>query len=242
MAGHNKWSKVKHIKGAVDAKRAKIFSKLSWEIFVAVKEGASDGPDLNPRLRMVLLKARQANMPSDNVQRAIQKATGEGGHSVFLDLTYEIYGPQGVAIMAEISTDNKNRTAAEIRHILTKHGGAIASAGSVTRLFHRKGQIMIARDEASEEKVMELALEAGAEDFLADPEGYEIITDPNQFETVLQTIEGAAIPTMSATVTFLPELLSPVSVDSVPAIQKLIDMLDDHDDVTNLHTNVEFPL
>jgi len=193
MAGHNKWSKVKHIKGAVDAKRAKIFSKLSREIFVAVKEGASDDPDLNPRLRMVLLKARQANMPSDNVQRAIQKATGEGGHSVFLDLTYEIYGPQGVAIMAEISTDNKNRTAAEIRHILTKHGGAIASAGSVTRLFHRKGQIMIARDEASEEKVMELALEAGAEDFLADPEGYEIITDPNQFETVLQTIEGAAI-------------------------------------------------
>jgi len=241
MAGHNKWSKVKHIKGAVDAKRAKIFSKLSREIFVAVKEGASDDPDLNPRLRMVLLKARQANMPSDNVQRAIQKATGEGGHSVFLDLTYEIYGPQGVAIMAEISTDNKNRTAAEIRHILTKHGGAIASAGSVTRLFHRKGQIMIARDEASEEKVMELALEAGAEDFLADPEGYEIITDPNQFETVLQTIEGAAIPTMSATVTFLPELLSPVSVDSAPAIQKLIDMLDDHDDVTNLHTNVEFP-
>ena len=164
MAGHNKWSKVKHIKGAVDAKRAKIFSKLSREIFVSVKEGASDDPDLNPRLRMVLLKARQANMPSDNVQRAIQKATGEGGASQFLDLTYELYGPQGVAIMAEISTDNKNRTAAEIRHILTKNGGSIASAGAVSRLFHRKGQIMIARSDAEEERVMEIALEAGAED------------------------------------------------------------------------------
>jgi YebC/PmpR family DNA-binding regulatory protein len=241
MAGHNKWSKVKHIKGAVDAKRAKIFSKLSREIFVAVKEGASDDPDLNPRLRMVLLKARQANMPSDNVQRAIQKATGEGGHSVFLDLTYEIYGPQGVAIMAEISTDNKNRTAAEIRHILTKHGGAIASAGSVTRLFHRKGQIMIARDTADEEKVMEVALEAGAEDFNAEEEGYEILTEPAQFEEVLKAVESAGIATETAMVTCLPVLMAPVPAEAAESIQKLIDTLEDHDDVKDIYSNAEFP-
>ena len=241
MAGHNKWSKVKHIKGAVDAKRAKIFSKLSREIFVSVKEGASDDPDLNPRLRMVLLKARQANMPSDNVQRAIQKATGEGGASQFLDLTYEIYGPQGVAIMAEISTDNKNRTAAEIRHILTKNGGSIASAGAVSRLFHRKGQIMIARSDAEEERVMEIALGAGAEDFLSDPEGYEIITDSNLFEEVLNKIESASIPTVSAGVTCLAELTTPVDTASVETIQKLVDKLEDHDDVTNLYTNADFP-
>jgi len=188
MAGHNKWSKVKHIKGPADAKRAKIFSKLSREIFVAVKEGASEDPDLNPRLRMVLLKARQANMPSDNVQRAIQKATGEGGASTFQDLTYEIYGPNGVAILAEISSDNKNRTAAEIRHILSKNGGSIASAGAVVRLFHRKGQIMIARETADEEKVMEVALESGAEDFNAEEEGYEILTEPGEFEAVLKAV------------------------------------------------------
>ncbi len=240
MAGHNKWSKVKHIKGVVDGKRAKIFSKLSREIFIAVKEGASDDPDLNPRLRMVLLKARQANMPSDNVQRAVQKATGEGGAATYQDLTYEIYGPNGVAILVEISTDNKNRTAAEIRHILSKKGGSIATAGAVTRLFHRKGQIMIAREAAAEEKVMEIALEAGAEDFSADPEGYEIITEPTQFEPVLKAIETAAIPTESAMLTCLAELMIPVPVNANASIQKLMETLEDHDDVRDLYSNAEF--
>lgn len=241
MAGHNKWSKVKHIKGPADAKRAKIFSKLSREIFVAVKEGASEDPDLNPRLRMVLLKARQANMPSDNVQRAIQKATGEGGTSTFQDLTYEIYGPNGVAILAEISSDNKNRTAAEIRHILSKNGGSIASAGAVVRLFHRKGQIMIARETVDEEKVMEVALESGAEDFNAEEEGYEILTDPSEFETVLKAVESAGINTETAMVTCLPELMAPVPPEAAESIQKLIDTLDDHDDVKDIYSNAEFP-
>ena len=241
MAGHNKWSKVKHIKGPADAKRAKIFSKLSREIFVAVKEGASEDPDLNPRLRMVLLKARQANMPSDNVQRAIQKATGEGGASTFQDLTYEIYGPNGVAILAEISSDNKNRTAAEIRHILSKNGGSIASAGAVVRLFHRKGQIMIARDTVDEEKVMEVALESGAEDFNAEEEGYEILTDPSEFETVLKAVESAGIATETAMVTCLPELMAPVPPEAADSIQKLIDTLEDHDDVKDIYSNAEFP-
>jgi len=240
MSGHNKWSKVKHIKGPADAKRAKIFSKISREIFVAVKEGASDDPDMNPRLRMVLLKGRQANMPLDNVQRAIQKATGEGGATSYQDLTYEIYGPHGVAILAEISSDNKNRTAAEIRHILSKNGGSIASAGAVTRLFHRKGQIMIARDSVDEENIMEIALEAGAEDFHAEPEGYEIITEPNVFEDVFKKIEAANVLTETAGITCLPELMSPVPHEAMESIQKLIDTLEDHDDVKDIYTNAEF--
>src|SRR6266404_8072793 len=164
MAGHSKWAKVKHFKGAIDAKRGKIFSKLSKEISIAAKLGGGD-PNMNPRLRMVLLKCRAANMPGDNIDRAIKKGTGGGETANFEDLTYEIYGPHGVAILVEVSTDNRNRTASDIRSIVTKSGGTIATQGSVTRLFHRKGQIIIAREAASEEQVMEVALEAGAEDF-----------------------------------------------------------------------------
>ena len=144
MAGHSKWAKVKHFKGAIDAKRGKIFSKLSKEITIAVKLAGAD-PDMNPRLRMVLLKCRAANMPNDNIDRAIKKGTGGGETTNFDDLTYEIYGPHGVALLVEISTDNRNRTASEIRSIVTKSGGSIATAGSVSRLFQRKGQIIIRR-------------------------------------------------------------------------------------------------
>src|SRR6201984_3078838 len=152
MAGHSKWAKVKHFKGAIDAKRGKIFSKLSKEITIAAKLGGPD-PAMNPRLRMVLLKCRAANMPGDNIERAIKKGTGGGESASFEDLTYEIYGPHGVAILVEISTDNRNRTAAEIRSIVTKNGGSIAGQGSVSRLFHRKGQIIIPRENADEDKV-----------------------------------------------------------------------------------------
>src|SRR6266513_5744058 len=167
MAGHSKWAKVKHFKGAIDAKRAGIFAKLSREISVAAKLGGAD-PDMNPRLRMALLKCRTANMPSDNIERAIRKGTGGGDAANFEDLTYEIYGPHGVALLVELSTDNRNRTAAEIRSLLTKNGGTIATAGSVSRLFQRKGQLIVPRDAANEDQLMELALEAGAEDFKAD--------------------------------------------------------------------------
>src|SRR5438128_3201856 len=180
MAGHSKWAKVKRFKGAIDAKRGKIFSKLSKEITIAAKLGGGD-PNMNPRLRMVLLKCRAANMPSDNIERAIKKGTGGGEAANFEDLTYEIYGPQGVALLVEVSTDNRNRTAAEIRSIVTKNGGTIASPGSVGRLFQRKGQIIVSRESADEDKLMEAALEAGAEDFKADPQGYEIVTEPGQF-------------------------------------------------------------
>src|SRR5437763_4501308 len=174
MAGHSKWSKVKHIKGPLDAKRAKVFAKLSKEITIAARLAGGD-PDMNPRLRMALLKSRAANMPADNIDRAIKRGTGGGEAVNYEDLTYEIYGPHGVAILVELSTDNRNRTAAEIRSVVTKNAGTIATPGSVSRLFQRKGQIIVPREGADEDKAMEVALEAGAEDFKSEPEGFEIL-------------------------------------------------------------------
>ncbi len=240
MAGHSKWAKVKHFKGAIDAKRARIFSKLSREITVAARQGGGD-PDMNARLRMVLLKCRSANMPSDNVERAIKKATGEGGAASFEDLTYEIYAPGGVALMVDLTTDNRNRTAAEIRNILTKTGGSMATSGAVARLFERKGQIIISREKAGEDQLMELALEAGAEDFKAEPEGYEILTDPAAFEAVHKRVEEAGVECEGAEVTWLPTLLAPVSEADAPAVRKLIDLLEEHDDVREVYSNGDLP-
>lgn len=240
MAGHNKWSKVKHIKGALDAKRGKIFSKLSRELTVAAKQGGGD-VDLNAHLRMVILKSKQANMPADTIERAIKKGVGGGQGTDFEDLVYEIYAPAGVAILVEISTDNKNRTAAEIRHILTKNGGSIATSGAVTRLFHRKGQMIISRDKADEDKIMEIALEAGAEDFRSEPEGYEIITDPSEFESVHQAVEAAGITCDSAGVTCLPDALVPLSPADTPTLTKIIELIDEHDDVKEVYSNADFP-
>src|SRR5215467_252234 len=192
MAGHSKWAKVKHFKGAIDAKRGKIFAKLAKEITIAAKIAGGD-PAMNPRLRMVLLKCRAANMPNDNIERAIKKGTGAGETINYEDLTYEIYAPHGVALLVELSTDNRNRTASEIRSIVTKNGGSIATAGSVARLFQRKGQIIVPREAINEDQLMEIALEAGAEDFKADPQGYEIITDASQFEVVHKQIEAKGI-------------------------------------------------
>src|SRR5437764_3714649 len=183
MAGHSRWAKVKHFKGAIDAKRGRIFSKLAKEITIAAKLAGAE-PDMNPRLRMALLKCRAANMPMDNIERAIKRGTGSGETTTYEDLTYEIYGPHGVAVLVELSTDNRNRTAAEIRSLVSKSGGSIATQGSVSRLFQRKGQIIIPRDGATEDQLMELALEAGAEDFKAEPQGYEILTEPARFEAV----------------------------------------------------------
>ncbi len=241
MSGHSKWAKVKHFKGAIDAKRGKIFSKLSKEITIAAKLGGGD-PAMNPRLRMVLLKSRGANMPNDNIERAIKKGTGGGETANFEDLTYEIYGPHGVAILAEISTDNRNRTASEIRSLVTKNGGSIATAGSVTRLFHRKGQIIIARDAADEDQLMEVALEAGAEDFKAEPQGYEIVTDPAHFEAVHRQIEAKGIKPAVAGVTELPSVTVPLGNEqTIAAVNRLIEALEDHDDVKEVYSNAEFP-
>ena len=241
MAGHSKWAKVKHFKGAIDAKRGKIFSKLSKEITIAAKIGGGD-PNMNPRLRMVLLKCRAANMPSDNIERAIKKGTGGGEGANFEDLTYEIYGPQGVALLVEVSTDNRNRSASEIRSIVTKNGGTIATSGSVTRLFHRKGQIIIPREVIDEDQLMELALEAGAEDFKAEPQGYEIVTEPAQFEAVHKQIEAKGLKPYLAEVTELPTLSVPLQDEhAIAAVNRLIDALEDHDDVKEVYSNAEFP-
>jgi YebC/PmpR family DNA-binding regulatory protein len=241
MAGHSKWAKVKHFKGAIDAKRGKIFSKLSKEITIAAKLAGAD-PAMNPRLRMVLLKCRAANMPNDNIERAIKKGTGGGETANFEDLTYEIYGPNGVAMLVEISTDNRNRTASEIRSIVTKSGGSIATAGSVTRLFHRKGQIIIAREAAGEDRLMELALEAGAEDFKAEPEGYEILTEPGRFEAVHKQLESRGIKPEAAEVTALPSITVPLhEPGAVAAVNRLLEALEDHDDVREVYSNAEFP-
>lgn len=239
MAGHSKWAKVKHFKGAIDAKRARIFAKLSREITIAAKIGGGD-PDMNPRLRMVLLRSRIASMPSDNIDRAIKRGTGGADTSTYEDQTYEIYGPGGVAILAELSTDNRNRTAAEIRSILTKNGGSIATSGAVTRLFHRKGQIIVSRDAANEDTLMELALEAGADDFRAEPEGYEILTDPAQFEAVHKALDARQIKSDSAQITFIADLMVPVAPSTEPAVSKLIEAIEDHDDVKEVYSNAEY--
>ncbi len=240
MAGHSKWAKVKHFKGAIDAKRGKIFSKLSKEIAIAAKIGGRD-PEMNPRLRMVLLKSRGANMPNDNIERAIKRGTGEGGAVNYEDLTYEIYGPGGVALLVEISTDNRNRTASEIRSIVTKGGGTIATQGAVSRLFNRKGQIIVAREAAQEDMVMEVALEAGAEDFVPDDQGYEILTEPAAFENVLKQVEAKGIKPLAASVTELPSISVPVQDGAtVAALNRLIEALEDHDDVKEVYSNAEF--
>jgi YebC/PmpR family DNA-binding regulatory protein len=239
MSGHSKWAKVKHFKGAIDAKRARIFAKLSREVMIAAKLGGGD-PDMNPRLRTVLLKCRNASMPSDNIERAIKKGTGSGDARPFEDLTYEIYGPHGVALLVELTTDNRNRTAAEIRSLLTKHAGTMATSGAVARLFQRKGQIIVAREVAGEDRLMELALEAGAEDFKAEPEGYEILTDPAHFEPVHRRIEAAGIACEGAEVTWLPTMTVPVSAgEAAAAVNRLVEALEEHDDVKEVHANAD---
>jgi YebC/PmpR family DNA-binding regulatory protein len=241
MAGHSRWAKVKHFKGGIDAKRAKIFAKLGREITVATKLSGGD-PDMNPRLRMILLKCRAANMPADNIDRAIKKGTGGGEGANFEDLTYEVYGPHGVALLVEVSTDNRNRTASDVRSIVTKSGGSIATPGSVSRLFHRKGQIFVSKDNAGEDKLMELALEAGAEDFKTETEGFEILTEPANFEAVHKKIETAGIKCAVAEVTSLPAITVPLNGQAaVAAANKLIDELEDHDDVKEVYSNAEFP-
>ena len=241
MSGHSKWAKVKHFKGAIDAKRARIFAKLSKEIAIAARLAGGD-PGMNPRLRMVLLKCRAANMPNDNIERAIKKGTGGGETVQYEDLTYEIYGPHGVALLVELSTDNRNRTASEVRSIVTKSGGSIATPGSVSRLFHRKGQIIIPREGADEDRLMEVALEAGAEDFKADANGYEILTEPSNFEAVHKQIEARGIKPAVAEVTFLPMVTVPLSGEpAVAAMNKLIDALEEDDDVKEVYSNADFP-
>lgn len=241
MSGHSKWSTIKRAKGATDAKRGKAFSKLAREITVAARLGGGD-PDMNPRLRMVLMKCRAASVPKDNIERAIKKAAGGEDDMQFDELVYDIYAPGGVAILAEITTDNRNRAAAEIRSMVTKAGGSIAAQGAVSRLFQKFGQIIIARDSADEDALMEVALEAGAEDFRSEEQGYEILTKPADFEAVHKAIEGKGIRCEAAEITAVPDLTVPLSATSeINVVSRLLESLEDHEDVQQVYSNAEFP-
>lgn len=240
MARHSKWAKVKTFKGAIDARRGRLFAKLSKELFVAARLGGPD-PGLNPRLRAVLIKARAASMPNDNVERALRRATGDDEGAVFEDLTYELYGPHGVAILADLSTDNRNRTAQEIRSICAKHGGTIATAGSVTRLFHRRGHLVVPRGAVSEDALMELAVEAGADDFRALDDSFEILTDPAHLEAVHRALEARGLACSTAEVAPLPEVAVPLDAAQAASVAALLELLEEHDDVKGVWSNADFP-
>jgi YebC/PmpR family DNA-binding regulatory protein len=238
MSGHSKWHSIKHKKGALDAKRGKLFTKLIRELTIAARLGGGDA-DSNPRLRTVLDKAKAANMPADNIKRAIQKGTGELEGSTYEEMTLEGFGPGGVAVLVEGSTDNRNRTVSEIRHIFTKNGGNLGGAGSVSYLFKPKGYIAIAAAKTSEEKLMEIALEAGAEDIESSGELFEVYTTQNAYEGVLAAVKKAGIEPDDASVGKYAD--TTVSLEGAKAQQmlKLMEALEDHEDVQNVWANFE---
>jgi YebC/PmpR family DNA-binding regulatory protein len=242
MAGHSKWSKVKRFKGAIDAKRGQIFSKLSKEISIAAKSGGGD-PNGNPRLRSAILAAREQSMPSDNIERAIKRGTGEGNESAHYDeIVYEGYAPGGVAVIVEAATDNKNRTAAEIRSIFTKNNGNLGSSGSVSYMFHKKGQITVPRETIDEERLFELALEAGAEELTSEEDQYLITTSHDQLYAVAEALKQAGVITDGQKFTFIPDTTVPVADETVARqVLRLCDALEDDDDVQNVYSNLEIP-
>ena len=242
MAGHSKWSKVKRAKGALDVKRGALFSKLAKEITIAAKLGGGD-PAGNVRLRSAILSARAQSMPSDNIERAIKRGTGEGQEAAHYDeIVYEGYAPGGVAVLVEAATDNKNRTAAEMRLIFSKNHGNLATSGSVSYLFHKKGQITVPRDAIEEERLFELALEAGAEELTTEEERYVITTSPDQLYAVAETLKHAGGTTDGQRFTFIPDTTVPV-VDEATALQvlRLCERLEDDDDVQNVYSNLDIP-
>lgn len=238
MSGHSRWSKVKHYKGGIDAKRGKIFAKLGKHISVACKHGGGD-PSFNPRLRTILMQARAASMPVDNIERAIRKGTGELGNVTYEEITYEGYGAGGVAVLVELLTDNKNRTAGEIRAIFTKYGGNLSPA---KHLFHRKGQFLIAKDQIAEDDLIGLALDAGAEDVVVHSENYEVLTDPHQFEAVHKALEARKLKAGSAQLAYLPVTPVPVTDDNTARqVLDLLEALEDNDDVQNVYSSEDIP-
>lgn len=242
MAGHSKWAQVKHKKAIVDAKKGKLFSRLSREISVAARLGGGS-PDMNPRLRLAIEKAREVNMPSENIRRAIMKGTGELPGAAYEEAIYEGYGPGGVAIMINAMTDNKNRTISEIRHIMSKHGGSIVEAGSVTWIFQKKGYILVDKKTIDEDSIMSLALDAGAEDFKNEPEeeNYEIITSPDDMNRVKEYLQNQNVQINLAEITFLPKSYVKLDGNDAERMLRLIDALEEHDDVQNVYANFDIP-
>jgi YebC/PmpR family DNA-binding regulatory protein len=242
MSGHSKWAQVKHKKAAVDAKRGKVFTKIVKEVSVAARLGGGD-PDGNPRLRTALEKAKEVNMPQDNIKRAILKGTGELPGMTYEETVYEGYGPGGTAILLDVLTDNRNRTVSEIRHIMTKHGGNLGEAGCVGWMFEKKGYILVEKTNIDEDSLLSITLEAGAEDMKNDPreESFEIITTPEDMNKVKNSLEKAGVPPSLAEITMLPK--SYVSLDEKTADQmiRLIEALEDHEDIQNVYTNSDIP-
>ena len=239
MSGHSKWKTIQHKKGAADAKRGKIFSKLSKELSVAARAGGSD-PEKNATLRTVMQKAKSANMPADNIERAVKKGAGELGGVQYEEIVYEGYATGGIGLVVLCLTDNKNRSGAEIRHIFTKQGTGFAAQGSVSRNFERKGQIFVKADSVNEDTLMDTVLEAGAEDMRRDGEMFEIVTDPSAFSEVMEALEKNGIATEGGEVSLLPTVTVPVQDAATAAsILKFIGELEDHDDVQSVYANMD---
>ena len=240
MSGHNKWSTIKHAKGAADAKRGALFTKLIKEISIAASMGGGD-QNANPRLRAAIVKARAASMPKDNIERAIKKGTGELAGGTFEELVYEGYDAGGVAVLVEVLTDNHNRAAANVRNIFNKHGGNLGTSGSVSRMFDRKGVIEYDAEKVSEDEVMEAALEAGAEDIVNEDGVITVTTAPNDFTTVVEALEPKGWESLSAEVSMVPQAYTDVDLETAAKVQKLIDKLEEDDDVQNVWHTANFP-
>lgn len=239
MAGHSKWATTKRHKAAVDAKRGKIFSRLSKEITMSARQGGGDA-EMNPRLRTALLKAKGANMPADNIDRAIKKGTGELPGVEYEELTYEGYAPGGVGVIVEVTTDNKNRSASDVRSTFSKNGGNLAGAGALAFQFQRMGQFLIGKDKSSEEQLMEVALDAGAEDIKVADEYFEVLCPVTAYDDVSQALETAGIEAESSELAWVPTTLVPVTDASIAKqILRLVDVLEELDDVQNVFTNFE---
>src|SRR6188474_2079683 len=237
MSGHSKWASIKHKKGAADAKRGKVFTRLIKELTVASRAGGGD-PDMNPRLRTIIADAKAQNMPADNIKRAIRRGTGEEPGVSYEEAQYEAYGPGGAAVIIDVLTDNKNRTVGELRHLLEKHGGNLAATNAVAWMFHKKGYIVVEKSKADEEKLMSAVLEAGADD-LQDDDNWEVLSTPEAFPAVRDAVKALGVEPASAEVSMIPQ--NYVKLEGKPASQmvKLMEALDDHDDVQHVWSNFD---
>lgn len=243
MSGHSKWSQIKHKKAHSDAKRGKVFTKIVKEISIAARLGGGGDPDGNPRLRTAIEKAKEVNMPHDNIKKAIMKGTGELPGVTYEEFLYEGYGPGGVAIMVEVMTDNKNRTVPEIRHIMGKNGGSLGETGCVSWLFDKKGYLLVSKENATEDSLLSIALDAGADDIKNEPAetNYEIVTSPADLTAVKEAVEKAGIPIESAEITMLPKNYVVLDEKAAEQMVRLMDALEDHDDVQNVYANFDIP-
>jgi YebC/PmpR family DNA-binding regulatory protein len=238
MSGHSKWSTIKRKKEKVDAQRGKIFARLSREIIVAARMGGSD-PEANPRLRLAISKAKEANIPLENIQRAIQKGSGEIAGKQYEEINYEGYGPGGAAIMCEVMTDNRNRAAGEIRFLFSRHGGSLGETGCVSWLFDKKGLLVVPKDEVKEDELLLLALEAGAEDVKLTKDSFEVISAPKDFEAVKNKLLAHNIPLIEADITMIPKSTVSLSEAEADRLFRLLDALEEHDEVQEVYVNVD---